>query len=103
MNFKQNVLRLLAKVPKGSVVSYGQIAAGAGSPRAARQVGMILRHLPADSGLPWWRVVNNEGVISIKGNFEATKQLQKELLGQDGVVVSDEYKIDMKKFRRTLK
>jgi O-6-methylguanine DNA methyltransferase len=79
MDFKSHVLALMNQVPSGRVVSYGQIAAAAGSPRAARQVGGILRALPIDTSIPWWRVVNNEGYISIRGNWVADKPLQKKL------------------------
>lgn len=97
--FKHKAIVFMTSVPKGKVVSYGQVAASCGSPRAARQVGMILRTLGTDSQVPWWRVVNNRGEISIKGNWEATKELQKRLLEQDGVSVSEAYKVDMLRFR----
>lgn len=65
-------------------MTYGQVAAAAGSPRAARQVGGILR-ATGPGEVPWWRVLNAAGQISIKGNFEATAQMQKELLEAEGV------------------
>lgn len=65
-DFKQKVIDYIRRVPKGRVISYGQAAAFAGNPRAARQVGGILKSLAPDSGVPWWRVINNQGVISIK-------------------------------------
>ncbi len=86
-------------VPQGKVVSYGQVAAVCGSPRAARQVGGVLRALPADSGVPWWRVINQKGQISIRGNFEATKDLQKALLKKDGIEVSNNFEVDIIKLR----
>ena len=51
-------------IPYGRVVSYGQVAAYVGVPRGARQVGWTLRRLE-DIDIPWWRVINNEGRISI--------------------------------------
>lgn len=98
-NLKQKVITFVTTVPKGKVVSYGQVAASCGSPRAARQVGLVLRSLSADSGVPWWRVINNRGMLSIKGNLEATKELQKQLLEHDGVNISEEYQVDMVRFR----
>src|SRR6185437_9595156 len=99
-NFKENVIALIKSVPKGKVVSYGQVAAAAGSPRAARQVGGILRALDASAGkVPWWRVINNQGVISIKGNWTATKEIQKDLLVKEGVEVSKDYTINIDKYR----
>ncbi len=80
-------------------MSYGQVAASAGSPRAARQVGGILRRYDGDDSLPWWRVVNNTGVIIIKGNFIATPSRQRALLLEEGVEVSNEYSLDIAKYR----
>lgn len=98
--FKQKVLDFVRKIPKGKVASYGQVAAAAGSPRAARQVGGILRGLSADDGqIPWWRVVNNQGIISIKGNWTATKEIQRDLLFKDGVKVEKDFTLDMEKYR----
>jgi methylated-DNA-protein-cysteine methyltransferase related protein len=98
-NFKQNVLSIIAAIPRGKVMSYGQVAAAAGSPRAARQVGGILRHYDGNDSLPWWRVVNSAGHISIKGNFEATPSRQKQLLEEEGIPVSREYSLDIGKYR----
>jgi methylated-DNA-protein-cysteine methyltransferase-like protein len=99
MTFKEAVILYVKKIPKGKVASYGQIAAMAGHPRAARQVGQILKILDIGySDIPWWRVINNQGIISIKGNWTATKELQKDLLFKDGVEVKD-FKIDIKQYR----
>ena len=103
MNFREQVISIVKKIPKGKVASYGQVAAACGSPRAARQVGWMLRTLDAasdiNSATPWWRVINAAGYISIKGNIIATPPLQKTFLERDGVVVDDDFKIDMKKYR----
>ncbi len=99
-NFKQRVIKFIQSVPKGKVVSYGQAAAKAASPRAARQVGGILRSIDASAGLvPWWRVINNQGVISIKGNWTASKSIQKQLLEKEGIKVGADYKLDINKYR----
>lgn len=98
-SFKDKVISFIKSVPKGRVVSYGQVAVVAGSPRAARQVGGILRGLPDNSGVPWWRVVNSQGVISIKGNWVATKEVQKQLLEKEGVVVDNDFTLDIAKYR----
>lgn len=94
MSFKERVLRIIQSIPKGKVMSYGQVAAAAGSPRAARQVGGILRASSLDT-LPWWRVINSQGYISIKGSFEATPELQKHLLIAEGVPVSNDMQVAM--------
>lgn len=75
-------------------MTYGQVAAQAGSPRAARQVGGVLRGCDL-ARVPWWRVVNAVGTLSIKGNVEATPLLQKQLLEAEGVVVSQAYTLSL--------
>lgn len=67
VDFQERVWLAVHSIPKGMVASYGQIALWAGKPRAARQVGRILGNLPEDSRLPWHRVVNSKGCISVTG------------------------------------
>lgn len=99
LNFSQKVFTVVKKIPKGKVVSYGQIASMVGSPKTARQVGWTLRTLDiTNMSIPWWRVVNQKGFLSIKGNFTATKNLQKSLLEKEGVKVSEGYILNMKKY-----
>lgn len=99
-NFKDHVIAFIKKVPKGKVVSYGQVAAACGHARAARQVGGILRAIdPSQNQIPWWRVLNNKGIISIKGNWTASKELQKSLLIKEGVKVEEDFTLDINKYR----
>jgi len=63
-SFNDKVLKIVRRIPKGKLLTYGQVAAMAGSPRAARIVGGILFRLGPDSRLPWQRVVNAQGGIS---------------------------------------
>jgi len=58
------IWQLVASIPKGKVMTYGQIANMAGSPNHARYVGTTLKNLPSDSSLPWHRVVNAKGELS---------------------------------------
>jgi len=95
--FTETVLTIIKSIPKGKVASYGQVALLAGQPRAARQVGWILNQL-SDDKTPWWRVINNSGRTSIK-HAEFGAMLQKELLEKEGVVVSDNFDIDIEKYR----
>lgn len=99
MNFWERVFECIKKIPKGKVVSYGQVASFCGSPRASRQVGWALRSLDGDNTLPWWRVVNREGHISVKGTMISTQEVQKALLEHEGVKVSEDYKLDIEKYR----
>lgn len=100
MGFKEKVIAFVKKIPKGKVVSYGQVAAACGKPKAAREVGRILGSIETSkASIPWWRVLNNRGIISIKGNWTASKELQAELLKKDGVNVSVDFTIDIEKYR----
>lgn len=96
--FKKRVLEIVQVIPKGKVMSYGQIALYAGFPRASRQVGQVLRDHGEVEGVAWWRVVNQKGAISIKGNLTADRDLQKKLLEAEGVEVND-FQVDMGRYR----
>lgn len=97
MSFREKVLNLVQQVSPGKVASYGQIALYAGAPRAAREVGWILGS--ADIALPWWRIVNNKGYLSIRGNSTADKDLQRKLLQAENIFVDDDYKLEIEKYR----
>jgi methylated-DNA-protein-cysteine methyltransferase related protein len=99
VNFKEQVIEVVRKIPRGKVVSYGQVAAAIGQPRAARQVGWALHTLDGDNSVPWWRVINNEGRISIKGNMMSTPLAQKKYLESEGVSVAEDLSIDIQKYR----
>lgn len=82
--FHRAVYRLVEQIPRGRVATYGQLAVLLGYPRAARAVGYAMKHCP--SGLPWHRVVNAQGGISLRGNV-ASMVTQRVLLEQEGVTV----------------
>lgn len=90
------VCRLVAMVPIGSVATYGQIAAYAGRPGAARQVGMVLAGLQEDSSIPWQRIINAKGGISPRGKPGAV-ELQRILLEEEGVEFALDGKIDLRR------
>jgi len=75
----------VARIPKGRVATYGQIAALAGLPRQARLVGYAMHSLPAGSDVPWHRVVNAAGKISIRSDGLGHDELQAQLLRREGV------------------
>ncbi len=62
---RERIWQVVAAIPPGKVASYGQIARLAGLGQGARQVGRTLKELPAGSKLPWHRVVNAQGRISL--------------------------------------
>ncbi|WP_145047401.1 MGMT family protein [Paenibacillus xylanexedens] len=86
--FTQNVVSIISSIPEGKVMTYGQIAAHAGSPRAARQVVRILHSMSRKERLPWHRVVNAKGEISIPD--EHSRLIQETELISEGV----EFKLD---------
>ena len=97
--FQDAILKVVRIVPSGKVVSYGQVAAYVGTPRAARQVGWAMRTLEGAPDFPWWRVLNNAGRITIKGNQFNTAQLQKELLEAEGVEINKAFELDIERYR----
>ena len=102
-NFYEQVYAAIRRIPRGKVSSYGRIAAMLGAPRAARAVGYALNALkdkgddPAYAGVPWQRVVNSQGRISVVSRENGVNR-QAALLRAEGVVVSDELRIDLDKF-----
>lgn len=88
--FFQQVYEVVAQIPRGKVISYGQIARLLGHPRGARQVGRAMRICPDD--LPWQRVVMADG--SIAGG--QLPELRKALLEEEGVIFLSDGRVDMK-------
>lgn len=78
------LFQVIHSVPKGKVATYGQIAELAGLPRAARLVGNTLKNLPKNSKLPWHRIVNASGKISLP--IDGNGKVQKQRLEKEGVV-----------------
>lgn len=76
-------------------MTYGQIAAIAGNPRSARQVSRILHSMSQKYDLPWHRIINSKGFISLK---EQGYQLQKELLEAEGICFKQDGSIDLEKY-----
>lgn len=81
------VFAVVRRIPRGRVATYGQVAALAGFPNHARQVGYALSALAVDAPVPWHRVVNAEGRISLRGTDAGGAMLQQLRLEQEGVVI----------------
>ena len=88
---------MVQRIPAGRVASYGQVAALAGSPGAARAVGWTLASTPDGNILPWQRVVNASGRISSRGE-PAWEAVQKAMLEAEGVVFDASGRIDLDRF-----
>lgn len=81
--FTRAVLETIRSIPEGKVMTYGQIAGFAGSPRGARQVVRILHSMSQKYNLPWHRVVNAQGQISIQ--TDEGRMMQMLLLEGEGI------------------
>lgn len=75
---------MVRRIPRGRVATYGQIAELAGLEGHARQVGYALHHLPAKSDVPWHRVLNARGEVSLRTSGDS-HELQRLLLEEEGV------------------
>jgi len=95
-SFSRLVIQAIKNIPSGKVATYGQIALMAGSYRAPRQVAWILHSSSAKENLPWHRVINSRGEISLKRR--AGYEQQKMLLMEEGVKFNKEGRIDLKRF-----
>ncbi|WP_276353975.1 MGMT family protein [Cohnella caldifontis] len=92
-DFTANALEVIRSIPPGKVMTYGQIAACAGSPRAARQIVRILHSMSAKYDLPWHRVINSKGEI---GLIEPVgREMQIQLLEAEGVTVTPGGRVDL--------
>ena len=92
-DFRQRVYELVAQIPQGRVMTYGQIAAYCGAAWAAWEVGQIAHTGP--DGLPWQRVVNKQGGLAA-GWPGGGRAAHAERLRQDGVEVGNDYTVDVK-------
>ncbi|GGB42228.1 hypothetical protein GCM10011409_19700 [Lentibacillus populi] len=96
--FTANVIEIIQHIPEGKVMTYGQIAKLAGSPRGARQVSRILHSMSRKYHLPWHRVINAQGEISIKN--EELGAIQKLSLESEGVSFNSDGTIDLQKYQQ---
>ncbi|MGG3451126.1 MULTISPECIES: MGMT family protein [Bacillaceae] len=96
--FTAEVVQILKEIPPGYVVTYGQVARMAGSPRAARQVVRILHSMSEKYGLPWHRVVNAKGEIAVPNND--SREVQRLLLEAEGVSFTKDGRVDLARFEK---
>ena len=97
MSLFERVYEYVKTVPRGKVVTYGQVAAAIGAPRCARQVGWALHVNPEPGVIPCHRVVNREGRLAPAFAFGG-EAVQASLLEADGVEVVGGY-VDLNKYR----
>lgn len=99
-NFSHAVCEVVRRIPAGSVVTYGQIAAFLGNPRGARNVVWAL-HSSCQSDLPFHRVVNQKGALAPDAIFGGHDQ-QRKLLEQEGITFRSNGCIDMNRHLWTI-
>jgi methylated-DNA-protein-cysteine methyltransferase related protein len=94
--FTARVRDIIRSIPPGRVMTYGLVASRAGNRSGARQVARILHSSSDKYDLPWHRVINREGKISLPrgGGYE----LQKELLEEEGIIFWDNGRIDLEEY-----
>ena len=96
-NSYEKIYDIVKQIPRGTVATYGQVAALAGNKRWARVVGYALHVNPDPEGIPWYRVVNREGRVSEAFAFGGENR-QIGLLEADGIEVKDGC-VDLSKYQ----
>ncbi len=96
--FDQRVRVVVAFIPEGRLSTYGQVADWIGAYGCARQVGWALRRLCLPSRIPWQRVVNAQGRISMSLSREGSDWMQRELLIAEGIPVDQDGRLPLKSF-----
>src|SRR5438105_2739562 len=97
-NTYSRIYAVVKKIPAGNVATYGQVAALAGIPRHARQVGYALHSLREDAQVPWQRVVNAKGEVSMRAASE-NHLFQRILLEAEGIQFDGNGRINLERFQ----
>ena len=94
----ERIWAVVRQIPEGSVATYGQVAALAGLPGHARQVGYALHALKEGSDVPWHRVINAKGEVSLRTEA-GWDNFQRHLLEEEGVAFDDRGRVDLERER----
>ena len=94
----RGIYRVVRRIPRGKVATYGQIATLAGIPRQPRRVGYALHALPRGSDVPWQRVINAKGEVSPRST-PAAEGLQRAVLESEGVVFDARGRVDLGRYQ----
>jgi methylated-DNA-protein-cysteine methyltransferase related protein len=93
------IYQVVRRIPRGSVSTYGDVAALAGLPGHARLVGYALHALPATTAVPWHRVINHRGGISLGRAHPGGELVQRQLLEAEGVEFLPDGRVPLRRFR----
>jgi methylated-DNA-protein-cysteine methyltransferase-like protein len=96
----QRIYDIVRQIPEGYVATYGQVAALAGLPGRARQVGYALNAIPEGYDVPWQRVINARGEISERSD-QVYEEIQRQMLESEGVVFDHNDRVPLEIFRWT--
>jgi methylated-DNA-protein-cysteine methyltransferase-like protein len=94
----RNIYRVVRRIPRGKVATYGQIAVLAGIPRQPRQVGYALYALPGGSDVPWQRVINARGEVS-RRSTPGCEGVQRAALESEGVGFDSRGRVDLARYQ----
>ncbi|MCK5222323.1 MAG: MGMT family protein [Candidatus Aminicenantes bacterium] len=95
-DFTKKVVSIIKSIPEGKVVTYGQVAFMAGKPNGARQISWILNSMSEKESLPWHRVINSSGKISLPEGFGFEEQMYR--LKGEGIEFDRNNRINLKKY-----
>ena len=94
----QKIYAIVQQIPYGQVATYGQVAELAGLPRRARLVGYALFRVAPEKDVPWHRVINAKGEISMSPFREGNDYLQRSLLEDEGVEFNQHGKVNLRQY-----
>lgn len=92
------IYRVVRRIPRGRVATYGQVASLAGLGGHARQVGYAMHAIPDDLDVPWQRVINAKGEVSARSE-PGTERLQQSILQDEGLVFDTNDRIDLGRYQ----
>jgi methylated-DNA-protein-cysteine methyltransferase-like protein len=92
------IYRVVRRIPRGRVATYGQVASLAGLGGHARQVGYAMHAVPEDMAVPWQRVINAKGEVSLRSE-PGMERLQQSILEDEGLVFDANARIDLGRYQ----
>lgn len=98
MSGYRRIYRVVRRIPRGAVATYGQVAGLAGLPGQPRQVGYALHALTQGSDVPWQRVINAKGEVSARST-PGVERLQRAVLESEGVLFDARGRVDLGRYQ----
>ena len=98
LSFKERVYRLVARIPKGRIATYGQLARLAGGPTRAREVGYAMAALGPATRLPWHRVINSKGEVS-RRRRPGAELTQRMMLVKEGLIFNARGRVSLERYQ----